>query len=80
MVDPRRIALNRRHSLEMGSLFARFLEANPDVESEIPGAMTDEQDAAWTEFSAELLRRHQAERSALADVLEAEQREREGRG
>jgi hypothetical protein len=41
--------------------------------------MTDEQDAAWTEFSAELLRRHQAERSALADVLEAEQRQREAR-
>lgn len=34
--------------------------------------MTDEQEAAWTEFSAELLRFHQAERAALGDVLEAE--------
>ncbi|XVQ15672.1 hypothetical protein ACQP1W_25050 [Spirillospora sp. CA-255316] len=80
MMDPRRIALNRRHSREIGSLFARFLDAHPDVESEVPGAqMTDEQDAAWTEFSAELFRRHQAERSALADELEAEQRRREAR-
>lgn len=77
-MDPRRIALNRRHSQEMGSLFARFLDAHPDVESEVHSAqMTDEQDAAWRVFSAELLRRHQAERSALADVLEAEQRQHE---
>ncbi|MBO2463498.1 hypothetical protein [Actinomadura violacea] len=77
-MDSRRIALNRRHSQEMGALFARFLDAHPDVESEVHTAqMTDEQDAAWTEFSTELLRRHQAERSALADVLEAEQRQRE---
>ncbi|QKG18693.1 hypothetical protein ACTIVE_0327 [Actinomadura verrucosospora] len=79
-MDSRRIALNRRHSQEMGALFARFLDAHPDVESEVHTAqMTDEQDAAWTEFSAELLRRHQAERSALADILEAEQRQSEVR-
>ncbi|MFD0903313.1 hypothetical protein [Actinomadura sediminis] len=80
-MDPRRIALNRRHSREMGALFTRFLDARPDVESEVHGAqMTDEQDAAWSEFSAELLRRHQAERSALADVLEAERRRCDARG
>ncbi|MFF5260029.1 hypothetical protein ACFY4C_13855 [Actinomadura viridis] len=63
----------------MGALFARFLDAHPDVESEVHGEqMTDEQDALWTAFSAELLRRHQAERSALADELEAELRRTRG--
>ncbi|WP_165964528.1 hypothetical protein [Actinomadura sp. KC216] len=55
----------------MGQLFARFLEAHPGVESEI--GMTPEEDAAWTAYSAGLLARHQAERSSLADQLEAEQ-------
>lgn len=74
-MDPRRIELNRRHSREMGLLFAQFLDAHPDVESEVSGAqMTPEQEAAWTAFSAELLARHQAERNALADRIEAEQR------
>lgn len=74
-MDPRRIKLNRRHSQEMGRLFAEFLDAHPDVESEVHGAqMTPEQDASWGDFSAALLARHQAERSALADELEAEQR------
>ena len=76
-MDPRRIALNRRHSREMGALFAAFLDDHPEVESEVDGAqMTADQDAAWTAYSAGLLRRHQAERSALADELEAEQRRR----
>jgi hypothetical protein len=75
-MDPRRIELNRRHSREMGLLFTRFLDAHPDVESEVNGAqMTTEQDAAWTAYSAELLARHRAERSALADQIEAEQRQ-----
>ena len=79
-MDPRRIELNRTHSREMGQLFSRFLDAHPDVESEVNGAqMTAAQDAAWTAFSAGLLARHQAERSALADEIEAEQRLREGR-
>jgi hypothetical protein len=79
-MDPRRIALNRRHSQEMGVLFAQFLDAHPDVESEVSDAqMTDEQDSAWTAFSAELLARHQAERAALADEIEVEQQQREGR-
>ncbi|WP_155948480.1 hypothetical protein [Mycobacterium sp. URHB0044] len=74
-MDPRRLELNRRHSREMGLLFAQFLDAHPDVESEVDGAqMTPAQDVAWTAFSAELLARHQAERSALADQIEAEQR------
>jgi hypothetical protein len=74
-MDPRRLELNRRHSREMGLLFARFLDAHPDVESEVNGTqMTPAQDTAWTAFSAELLARHQAERSALADQIEAEQR------
>lgn len=72
-MDPRRIQLNKRHSREMGLLFAKFLDAHPDVESEVHGAqMTEEQDAAWTDYSAGLLARHRAERSALADELEAE--------
>jgi hypothetical protein len=62
-MDPRRIELNRKHSREMGALFSRFLDEQ----------MTEEQDVAWTQFSAELLARHQAERSALADEIEAEQ-------
>ncbi|MGY1993627.1 hypothetical protein [Mycolicibacterium fortuitum] len=74
-MDPRRIELNRRHSREMSALFARFHEAHPDIESEVDGAqMTPEQDAEWTAFSADLLARHQAERAALADVIEAEQK------
>jgi hypothetical protein len=61
----------------MGALFNQFLDLHPDVESEVNGAqMTPEQDAAWTVFNAQLLARQQAERSALADVIEAE---REGR-
>jgi hypothetical protein len=76
-MDPRRIELNRRHSREMGVLFSAFLDAHPDVESEVDGAgMTEGQDAAWGAYSAQLLRRHQAERSALADQIEAEQRRR----
>jgi hypothetical protein len=60
----------------MGALFARFLDDHPEVESEVNGEqMTEEQDVAWTQFSAELLARHQDERSALADEIEAEQRE-----
>ena len=74
-MDPRRIELNRRHSQEMGLLFSQFLDAHPDVESEVDGEqMTAEQDAAWTVFSSELFAQHQAERAALADQIEAEQR------
>jgi hypothetical protein len=74
-MDPRRIELNRRHSREMGLLFNRFLDAHPDVESEVDGEqMTAQQEAAWSAFSAELFAQHQAERSALADQIEAEQR------
>jgi hypothetical protein len=73
-MDPRRIELNRTHSREMGLLFRQFLDAHPDVESEVDGArMTAEQEKAWIAFSAQLLARHQAERSALADQIEAEQ-------
>lgn len=72
-MDPRRIELNRKQSREMGAVFAAFLESHPDIESEVHGAqMTPEQEAAWTAFSADLLARHQAERSALADQIEAE--------
>ncbi|MFI0482272.1 hypothetical protein [Actinomadura sp. 9N215] len=39
--------------------------------------MTADQESAWTDYSAELLARHQAERSALADAIEAEQRRRD---
>ncbi|GIH14273.1 hypothetical protein [Rugosimonospora africana] len=79
-MDPRRIALNRRHSQEMGVLFAAFLDDHPDVESEVDGGgMTMGQEDEWETFSAPLLARHQAERSALADQLEAEQRRRGGR-
>ncbi|HET6734018.1 hypothetical protein [Mycobacterium sp.] len=59
----------------MGLLFNQFLDAHPDVESEVDGAqMTADQEAAWNTYSAELLARHQAERAALADHIEAEQR------
>jgi hypothetical protein len=72
-MDPRRIELNRKQSREMGAVFATFLESHPDIESEVHGAqMTPEQEAAWTAFSADLLARHQAERSALADQIEVE--------
>ncbi|WP_319446541.1 MULTISPECIES: hypothetical protein [unclassified Mycobacterium] len=75
-MDPRRIEMNRTHSRELGSLFAQFLEAHPDVESEVNGVqMTSDQEAAWTAFSAEALARHQAERAVLADAIEAEQRQ-----
>jgi len=74
-MDPRRIELDRKHSRETGLLFNAFLDAHPDVESEVNGEqLTAEQDAAWTAFSAELFAQHQAERSALADQIEAEQR------
>ncbi len=72
-MDPRRIALNRTHSIEMGRLFAQFTDRHPEIEFEVDDPrMTAEQDAAWTAFSADLLARHQAERAALADVLDAE--------
>ncbi|MEU5564899.1 hypothetical protein [Micromonospora musae] len=46
-IDPRRIELNRQHSREMGLLFASFLDAHPDVESEVDGEqLTAEEDAA----------------------------------
>jgi hypothetical protein len=78
-MDPRRIELNRRHSREMGLLFGAFLDIHPAVESEVNDAqMTADQEAAWTAYSAELLARHQAERSALAAEIEAERRRRGG--
>jgi hypothetical protein len=74
-MDPRRIELNRTHSREMGALFRQFLDTHPDVESEVDGEqMTAAQEKAWTAFRGQLLARHQAERSALADNIEAEQR------
>ena len=74
-MDPRRIELDRMHSQQLGVLFARFLDDHPDVESEVDGAqMTPAQEAAWTAYSAELLARQRAERSALSDAIEAEQR------
>ncbi|MFI1462212.1 hypothetical protein [Nocardia carnea] len=74
-MHPRRIELNRRHSWEMGKLYQRFLDIHPGVEGdELP--MSDAEDAAWADFSAELLARHQAERAALAAQLEAEQQPR----
>ena len=74
-MDPRRIELNRRQSREMGLMFNEFLDAHRDVESEVDGAeMTETQEAAWRSYSSELVARHRAERSALADVIEAEQR------
>ncbi|MFC4052869.1 hypothetical protein ACFOY4_24540 [Actinomadura syzygii] len=77
-MDPRRIALNRRHSIEMGQLFTEFLGTHPDVESELHnGQMTEPQEEAWTTYSATLLHRHQSERAALADHLEAEQNQPE---
>ncbi|MGI5218432.1 hypothetical protein [Nocardia sp. CA-290969] len=70
-MDPRRIELNRRHSREMGALYRQFLDAHPDPAfGEIP--MTQAEDVAWGAYSAELLARQQAERTALADRLEAE--------
>ena len=72
-MDPRRVELNRVHSIQMGLLFEQFLAAHPEVEPVVEEAtMTPEQEAAWTAFSADLLARHQAERSALADQIEAE--------
>lgn len=80
-MDPRRIELNRLHSQQLGVLFARFLDAHPDVESEVDGAqMTPAQEAAWSAYSAELLTRQRSERSALADAIEAEQRRRDHPG
>lgn len=74
-MDPRRIELNRRHSRAMSALFAQFHEAHPDIESELNDTqMSSEQDDEWTAFSAALLARHQAERAALADEIEAEQK------
>lgn len=74
-MDPRRIELSHRHSQEMGLLFAEFLDAHPDVESEVDAEqMTTDQEAAWKAYRAELLARHQAERAALADQIEDEQR------
>ena len=72
-MDPRRRELSRRHSQEMGALFRQFVDAHPDVEFYV-GELTDEQEAAWDAFSGELLARHDAERAALADELEAERR------
>ncbi|WP_280438274.1 hypothetical protein [Nocardia carnea] len=70
-MDPRRIELNRRHSREMGQLYQRFLDRHPEFEGDdLP--MSEAEDAAWGDFSAELLARHRAERAALAAQLEAE--------
>jgi hypothetical protein len=79
-MDPRRIELNRKHSREMGLLFSKFVQAHPEIEFAVNDAeMTPEQDAEWTAFSADLFARHQAERAQLADVIEAEQRQRDAR-
>lgn len=68
-MDPRRIELNRRHSYEMGLLFTEFVEAHPDVAD-----MSTAHDAAWVAYSADLLARHNAERSAFAADMETKRR------
>ncbi|MCT7659695.1 hypothetical protein [Mycobacterium deserti] len=74
-MDPRRVELNRVHSIQMGLLFEQFLQTHPGVEPDVDEAtLTPEQEAEWTAYSAQLLARQQAERSALADQIEAEQR------
>jgi hypothetical protein len=55
-MDPGQIVLSRRHSSVMGALFTRFLDAYPDVESEVDRAqMTATQGAAWAAYRAGLL-------------------------
>ena len=74
-MDQRRVELNRVHSIQMGLLFQQFLQAHPEVEPEVDeAAMTAEQEAEWAAYSAQLLANQQAERSALADQIEAEKR------
>jgi hypothetical protein len=74
-MDQRRVELSRVHSIQMGLLLEQFLEAHPEVEPEVDeAAMTPEQEAEWAAYSAQLLARQQAERSALADQIEAEKR------
>jgi hypothetical protein len=76
MIHPRRVELSRRHSREMGALFYEFVMSH-DVKSEfLMGELTEEDEAAWDTYSAELFARHEAERRALAAELEAEQRQR----
>ncbi|MGV0743835.1 hypothetical protein [Mycolicibacterium sp. XJ870] len=74
-MDPRRIELSRRHTHEMGLLFTQFLEENPDADIDVIGD-PEAGGGAWTAYSAALLARHQAERAALAEEIEAEQRSR----
>jgi hypothetical protein len=71
-MDPRRIELSKRHSREMGSLFAEFVETHEVMSEFLMGEMTPEDEAAWEAYSAKLLARHQAERAALAAELTAE--------
>jgi hypothetical protein len=74
-MDQRRVELNRVHSIQMGLLLEQFLRAHPEVEPEVDeAAMAPEQEAEWAAYSAQLLARQQAERSALADQIEAEKR------
>ena len=61
-MDPRRIELSRRHSYEMGLLFSQFVDVH--------GAMAP--DATWVAYSADIVARHQVERSALAAEIAAE--------
>ncbi len=74
-MDPRRIALNREHSIELGRLFDQFCRDHPGNEFGFGENTPDsERDGKlWDAYSAKLLARQQAERSALADRLEAEQ-------
>lgn len=75
-MDPRRIALNRRHSVELGRLFDQFCRDHPGNEfgfgEDTPNSERDGK--LWDAYCAETLARQQAERSALGDLLEAEQR------
>ncbi len=80
-MDPRRIELNRRHSIELGRLFDQFCRDHPGNEfgfgEDTPDSERDGK--LWDTYSAELLARQQAERSELADRLEAEPRGEPGR-
>jgi hypothetical protein len=71
-MDPRRIELSKRHSREMSSLFAEFIDTHEVMSEFLMGEMTPDDEAAWDAYSAALLARHQAERAALAAELSAE--------
>lgn len=71
-MDVRKIGLYVRHIQEGGALFAKFLNAHPEIDPNFADDLTDEQDSTWKQYSFDLTVTQQIERNELNIAIDAE--------